>query len=172
MKKALIAAFTFCLTFSFSLPTVALAQGPAPTPDLPYHFEPLEIGPPEHEIPINFTTPEFINDVGSYALTLFTLLDQYNVLGIFVVIMVGLSALWWLYSFVTDRPIIPTLNISGGLDVADDVADHYYDDLYRKAESYYENDPMGRERDFGRIKEERDHFKSRSRLAKKIIRYF
>lgn len=144
--------------------------GGGPTPELPYHFEPLPIPEAPHQIPINFTTPDFINQVGSYALTLLVLLDQYQVLGIFVVIMLGLSALWWLYSFVTDRPILPTLNVSGGLDTATDL---YYDEEYRQAETYIPDfDDEGREVAFDDIEERRSRARKRNRQAKKLIRYF
>jgi hypothetical protein len=135
--KSLISSLLIALSLSLSLSLPALAQGPEPTPDLPYHFEPLEIGDAPHDIPINFTTPDFINKVGSYALTVFTLLDKYQVLGIFVVIMLGLSALWWLYSFVTDRPVLPLLNISGAIDAYDGFDDYETDRSYNAADAAF-----------------------------------
>lgn len=168
MKK--LVSFLLIAT-CYLLPATAYAQGPEPTPDLPYHFEPLPITDAPHDIPINFTTPDFINAVGSYALTVFTLLDKYNVLGIFVVIMLGLGALWWLYSFVTDRPIMPKLNISGALDVANDLGDNYYDQEVARADAFFELE-SDKERAFAEIAEERRTFKERNRKIKKLARYF
>jgi len=121
VKKSLLILCAFLLNFSLSLPTVALAQSPPATPDLPYHFEPVDFDPnaaPALPLPSVYT-PDFINALGSYALTVFAMFDQWNVLGIFVVIMLGLSALWWLHSFVTDRPNSTALDLSGALDTAD-----------------------------------------------------
>jgi hypothetical protein len=166
----------FALLLALALAAPALAQ--EPPPDLPYHFEPIEIPPPEHEVPINITGPDFINLIGSYALTLFTLLDQYQVLGIFVVIMLGLSALWWLWSFVTDRPVpADTMDVTGGLDIAEDMADDYYDEQYRQAEAHFKDivGPSGgwdRERATADRDEQKAKFKNRTKTAKKIIRYF
>lgn len=90
-----------------AMPGPAMAQGPAPTPDIPYHFEPLEIPPAEHTVPVNVVDTNFISDVGSYALTLFKILDDQSVLGNFVVIMVGLWCVWWIYRYVSRRPTTP-----------------------------------------------------------------
>ncbi|GIK42355.1 MAG: hypothetical protein BroJett011_61880 [Chloroflexota bacterium] len=128
-------ALLSALALALALTTPALAQEPTPIP-LPYHFEPVDFdenAAPELPLP-SVTTPTFINALGSYALTVFSLLDKYQVLGIFVVIMLGLSALWWLYSFVTDRPVNPALNVSGGLGLAGDLNDEFVDDAnWRRA---------------------------------------
>lgn len=90
-------------------PGLALAQQPKATPDTPYHFDPVTIPDPPHDVPMaNFESIEFVNDVGSYALTVLVLLDSYNVLGNFVVILVSVSAVWWVYGFVTKRRPRPT----------------------------------------------------------------
>jgi hypothetical protein len=132
----LITALALSLSLSLFLAFTALAQSPPATPDLPYHFEPVDFDPnaaPELPLP-SVTTPDFINALGSYALTVFSLLDKYQVLGIFVVIMLGLSALWWLYSFVTDKPVNPSLDVSGALGLADNVNDEFvHDDNWRLA---------------------------------------
>lgn len=114
----------FAVLLFFSLATPALAAEPmelsyttAQTVTLPYNFTPRPIIEPPNELPINFVNVDFINNVGSYALTVFTILDQYQVLAIFVVIMLALSALWWLYTFVTGKPArADTLELSSGLD--------------------------------------------------------
>ncbi|NJN95686.1 MAG: hypothetical protein HC875_17025 [Anaerolineales bacterium] len=160
---------------SFILPPSSFAQSPEPTPDLdlPYHFEPVDFdenAAPDLPLP-SVTTPDFINKVGSYALTVFSLLDKYQVLGIFVVIMLGLSCLWWLYSFVTDRPVLPTLNVSGGLDMADQVGDAYFDDQYRRAEATFDH-PHAREQAFSEIADVRGSFKENTRKIKKLVKYF
>lgn len=116
--------FTAAVVLFFALAAPALAAEPmelsyttAQTITLPYNFEPRPIIEPPNELPINFIDVEFINNVGSYALTVFTILDQYQVLAIFVVIMLALSALWWLYTFVTGKPVrADTLELSSGLD--------------------------------------------------------
>jgi hypothetical protein len=122
MKQLLI--ISLLLISSFILPPSSFAQEPTPD-DLPYHFEPVEFDPnaaPELPLP-SVTRPDFINALGSYALTVFAMMDQWNVLGIFVVITLGLGALWWLYSFVADRPVLPKLDLSGALDTADELGE-------------------------------------------------
>jgi hypothetical protein len=164
MKSLLLA-----LLLIVTLPAVALAQGPADEPETPYHFEPIEIPEPEHQIPIDIANVDFINQVGSYALTVFTLLDKYNVLGIFVVILVGLSALWWLYSFVTDKPVTSVLNLSGGLDLGDELADGYYDSLYKDAENSIEDaDDLAEAR--RQIGDARSRFRKSTKAAKSLTK--
>lgn len=97
---------------------VRVAYTPAQTITLPYSFAPLPIGTPEHTIPaLNLASVEFVNSMGSYALTLYSILDKLAILGIFVVLILAVRAVWWLYGFVTGLPSsAPALDVSGGID--------------------------------------------------------
>ena len=165
MKAILIA-----LLLTVTLPAVALAQGPGPTPETPYNFEPIEIPDAPFHVPVDIANVDFINDVGSYALTVFTLLDKYNVLGIFVVIMVGLSVLWWLYSFVTDKPVSNYLDLTGAVDAADQLGDAYYDAAFDDAEANLKGADLTMARN--QIKAARSSDKERNKKIKGLIRYF
>lgn len=118
------------LVFSLLLlvPGPALAASPwdiqptaAQTTTLPFEFAPLEIGSSPYQVLPDFTSISFINQMGSYALTVFSMMDKLQFLGILVVLLLAIRAVWWLYSFVTDKPVVEPINISGGLDTAADV---------------------------------------------------
>lgn len=109
MGSNTICKLIFPLLLLLAWPGLALAQQPEPTPNTPYHFDPVTIPDAPHEVPMgNFNDVDFINSVGSYALTVLVLLDSYNVLGSFVVILVSCTAVWWVYGFVTKRRSRPT----------------------------------------------------------------
>lgn len=83
------------------------------TTTLPYEFEPIDFERPDlPTLGIDLLDVEFINNVGSMALTLFTIFDKYYILGIFMVILVSLIAVAWLWTYVTDRPSQVELKVS------------------------------------------------------------
>jgi len=72
-----------------------------------YNFEPYtyttETAINEH---IDIIDTNFINSMGSSAMTLFTLFDQIGFLGIFVVLLLALAILWRIYGFVVGEKIM------------------------------------------------------------------
>lgn len=98
----------------------------AQTITLPYHFEVIDFsGATGPSLPtIDLSSVDFINTVGSIAVTIFSLLDQYAILGIFVLILAALGVVWWLFSVVSGRANNTTLNVSGGISA---MSDAYYD---------------------------------------------
>lgn len=99
----------------------------AQTITIPFSFEIIDYsgygGP---SLPsIDFSTIAFINQAGSIAVTIFSLLDQYYVLGIFVVILAGLGVIFWLWTTVSGQPSkVERLNLSEGISAG---AGLYYD---------------------------------------------
>lgn len=101
------------------------AQDPTPAPggggidveqdDLPYHFEPITYtttgGPISTHLDVFFGA-DFINRIGSVALTLFTIVDAKNVLGIFVVFLLAVWLLWRIYKFTTTSTPDGTANLN------------------------------------------------------------
>jgi len=107
MMKLKITAIIFM--FFLLVPAVA-AQTPSPgggaievTPDtLPYTFTPYTYTTSGHLDQLDvFQNPAFVNPMGSTALTLFSILDSQNVLGIFVVLLIGIFFLWRIFKFTT-----------------------------------------------------------------------
>ena len=97
--------------------TATMAQ----TITLPYTFEVIDFsGADVPDLPaIDFRGVETINLIGSIAVTIMSILDQYAFLGIFVLILAGLGVIWWLYSIVTGKPTnTVTLNASEGISAA------------------------------------------------------
>jgi len=125
MKHVWIAILLF-----FIIAVPAYAQEPTPAPgggaidieqdDLPYHFEPITYtttgGPISGHLDV-FTGASFINLVGSVTLTLFSVVDRQNVLGIFVVLLLAMLVLWRIYKFTT------TSTPGGSLDLSVDTTE-------------------------------------------------
>ena len=90
----------------------------AQTITIPYHFEIIDFsgatGPALPAIDL-LGSIDFINLVGSIAVTMFSLLDQYSFLGHFVVILAALGTIFWLYTFVSGKSSSVTLNASEGI---------------------------------------------------------
>ena len=101
---------------------VTSAQEPTPPPS-PYEFQPYDYDREPGNLLPDFGQIWVINIVISTALTVFTLLDDYNVLGIFVVILLALGVLWWLYHFVTDQPRSDAVQLSATLDSLGNITD-------------------------------------------------
>lgn len=110
-----------CLFFWLTPPILAaeplnMTVTAAQTITIPYVFEPLPLATPEYSFMPDFTNETFINNVGSYALTIFSMLDALAFLGALVVIYLSIRVLIWLYGFVTEEPTdVEKLNVSGGL---------------------------------------------------------
>lgn len=136
--RCLIVIFAFILASSLALAPVVTQPARASvnyqspisnlqftlqtTTTLPYEFEPIDFERPDlPTLGIDLLDVEFINNVGSMALTLFTIFDKYYILGIFMVILVSLIAVAWLWTYVTDRPsqvelkVSELANVSAGL---------------------------------------------------------
>lgn len=117
---------TMAIALTFWLAPPLLAAAPteisytaAQTITIPYTFEPIPIPTPEFSLMPDFTDVTFINNMGSYALTVFSMLDALAFLGALVVIYLSVRVLIWLYGFVTDEPTdVEKLNVSEGLTVA------------------------------------------------------
>lgn len=128
-RIAKIKEFKPCLflALALALASPALAAEPveiastlAQTTTLPYEFAPLEFedsdAPPLPEI--DLVSVPFINQVGSIALTLFAILDQFQVLGIYLVILLAVIVVFWLWTYVTRTPSQVELKVSEGLGIA------------------------------------------------------
>jgi hypothetical protein len=89
-----------------------LAATAAQTVTIPYTFTVIDFsGSGAMSLPpVDFSSIAFINQAGSIAVTIFSLLDQYAILGIFVVILLGVSTIFWIHSVVTGRSSVVQLN--------------------------------------------------------------
>ena len=108
----------------------ALAQEPTPPPS-PYNFEPYDYPRDPGTLLPDFGQIWVIDIVISTALTVFTLLDDYNILGILTVLLLAAGVVWWLYHFVTEQPRSDVLQLSNTLDSLGDLTDEA--DLNRAA---------------------------------------
>jgi len=116
-------------------PGLAAAQGPAPTPDIPYNFEPVDYestSPTGLNIGDLIADVSFINALGSYAVTVWAMLDDWaggGVLGYFVVFLLGLSVIVFIARFVYGKPIrTPAANVSQAAEVAGELDTGSYGD--------------------------------------------
>lgn len=108
---------------------------------LPYEFEPLDINNPDvTPLPeVDLVSVSFINTLGSVALTLFAIFDQFQVLAIFLVLMLAVTILFYLWRYVTNRPSTVELKVSEGLGVAGRVVDAHTASLQEGVNYYQEN---------------------------------
>ena len=88
------------------LPLPALAQEPTPTAPTdtgytfqPYDFENGNTVDISDELAV-FMEPQFIDPMGSTAITVWGMIDAADVMGIFIVLLLGLAVVWWMYSWV------------------------------------------------------------------------
>ncbi len=111
---------------------------------LPYEFEPLDINNPDvTPLPeVDLVSVSFINTLGSVALTLFAIFDQYSILAIFLVLMLAVTILFYLWRYVTNRPSTVELKVSEGLGVAGRVVDAHTASLQEGTAYYEENQLM------------------------------
>jgi hypothetical protein len=74
----------------------------AQTVSIPYTFNPIDYSSTATEdLGIDFSSVAFIDQVGSGALTLFGILDGLNILGMFVVLLLGVFVVAWVCYYVT-----------------------------------------------------------------------
>lgn len=144
LRYLVILAFVSAL----ALPSPALADEPieiaytlAQTTTIPYEFEPLDFDDPDAPpLPeIDLVSVPFINQVGSIALTLFAILDQFQVLGIYLVIMLAVIVVFWLWTYVTRTPSQVELKVSEGLGIASRVVDVQTADIQEGVDYYQQN---------------------------------
>lgn len=102
---------------------VLLASTSAQTITLPYEFEPYEIVTSTATLDVDLTDVAFINQVGSIGLTIFSILDEFAVLGIFVVLMLAIGVILWVWSIVTETPHTTTLRVFDAAEVAANIYD-------------------------------------------------
>lgn len=115
---------TLAMALTFWLAPPILAAAPteitytaAQSITIPYTFEPIPLATPQYSFMPDFTEVTFINSVGSYALTIFSMLDALAFVGALVVIYLSIRVLVWLYGFVTEEPTdVEKMDVSGGLD--------------------------------------------------------
>ncbi|NJN97871.1 MAG: hypothetical protein HC875_29235 [Anaerolineales bacterium] len=107
----LIVSLALAVGLVVTWPGHTMAQAPGgggievePT-DTGYDFEPLDLESPDAEpLPeIDLVSVPFINWVGSIAMTVFQLFDQYGVLPIFLVLLLSMFVLFWLFGMVMGR---------------------------------------------------------------------
>jgi hypothetical protein len=105
---------------------------------VPYTFEAIDLNNSAPQLPLpDLLNVTFINQIGSIALTLMALFDQYQVLGIFVILLVAMLVTFWLWTFVTGTPSQVTLKATDAIDVAGEVLD-VQNDYLEEDMSYYQ----------------------------------
>jgi hypothetical protein len=95
----------------------------AQTITLPYEFEAYEIVTATETLDVDLADTNFINQVGSTGLTFFSILDNFAILGIFVVLMLAIGVVFWLWSLVTETPHTTTLRVFDAAEVAANIYD-------------------------------------------------
>jgi hypothetical protein len=100
-----------------------LAATSAQTITLPYEFEPYEIITETETLDVDLADVSFINQVGSIGLTFFSILDNFAILGIFVVLMLAIGVVFWVWSLVTETPHTTTLRVFDAAEVAANIYD-------------------------------------------------
>ena len=121
---------------TFSVQATALQ-----TISIPYEFEPIDFSDsdaPPLPLPDLVSVP-FINQMGSMALTVFQLIDQFSIFGKFVLIILSVWVIWWLWSFVTRRSSQITLRLTEGLETAASVIDQQNASIQEGLTYYEEN---------------------------------
>jgi len=89
---------------------------------LPYEFEAYELTDAGAEqLEVELWSTEMINQIGSIALTLYSILSQFAIVGMFVVVLLALLIVFWLWRFVTDQPTTKSIDLFGGVDAGIDV---------------------------------------------------
>ncbi len=120
----------------------ALAQEPTPTPnfDNPYDFQPVDYESGEENPALTglgemIASVSFINQFGSVAVTVWSILDGFaggGVLGYLVIFLIGLGIIRWIAGFVYSKPVTEKLDASAAADVAWDIDP----ELGRKAKKF------------------------------------
>lgn len=132
MKRIIVAALLFLIITNSAyasggdtdLPNVvSLTSTHAQTITLPYEFEPYDIVTSTATLDVDLADVAFINQVGSIGLTFFSILDNFAILGIFVVLMLAIGTIFWVWSIVTETPHTTTLRVFDAVDVAANIYD-------------------------------------------------
>lgn len=133
MKRVLFALFLFLVIpahaeagggYTKTPDPVMLTSTQAQTITLPYEFEAIDYSSAATEdLNINLTDVSFINQVGSIALTLMSILDSFAILGIFVVLLLAIGVVFWIWSLVTETPHTATLNVFNAAEVGAEMYD-------------------------------------------------
>lgn len=120
----------------------AYAQEPTPTPnfDNPYNFQPVDYESGEDNPALTglgemIASVSFINQFGSVAVTVWSILDGFaggGVLGYLVIILLGVVIIKWIAGFVYSKPITEKFDASAAADVAGDIDP----ELGRKAKKF------------------------------------
>jgi len=105
---------------------------------IPYHFEAIVFG--NSDLPplptVDLISTDFINQTGSIALTLYNLFDQYQVIAIFMVLLLAVAVIFWLYSFVTKTPSSVALRVTDIVGTAAQVSNAYGNYLDEKSTDF------------------------------------
>lgn len=88
---------------------------------IPYSFEPIEIPDPPVSLEIDLVDTDFINNTGSMALTLFSILEDFSILGIFLVILLAVGAVFWLWTMVTETSSKVSLQLFDAAEIGADL---------------------------------------------------
>jgi len=127
--RRIIAAITLFLTFASP---AAAAGGIIHNYDtritynqaitLPYEFEAYDITDAGAEqLDVEMWSADMINQIGSIALTLYSILSQLTIVGAFVVVLLALLIVFWLWRFVTSEPTTKSIDLFQGVDAGIDV---------------------------------------------------
>ncbi len=126
------------LAAPYSAPDAALATTYAQTITVPYTFEELDYNKdaaPPITLPVALSSPEFINEFGSIAVTVWALLDEFGALGYIVIILLAVMVIRGIARFVTNKPAAAeSIDVSGGLSAAESATG---DERYGRARRIY-----------------------------------
>jgi len=89
---------------------------------LPYTFEAFELTDAGAEqLSVELWSVDMINQIGSIALTLYSILSQFKIVGIFMVVLLALLIMFWLWRLVTDQPTSKSISLFDAADTSIDV---------------------------------------------------
>lgn len=133
------------LAAPYSAPDAALTATYAQTITVPYTFEELDYNKdaePPITLPVVLSSPEFINEFGSIAVTVWALLDEFGALGYIVIILLAVMVIRGIARFVTNKPAATeAVDISAGLSAAEvATGDENYGrarKIYRKSKRFF-----------------------------------
>ncbi len=130
MLKMFAFAFALGIILNLNYPFSVYAQGPEPVPtptltfENPYTFNPLDLeggedNPTIIDLGEKIRNVGFINQLGSIAVTVWVILDNFageGVLGYYVVFLLGVGCILWAASFILSRPKTEKFNLSAAFD--------------------------------------------------------
>lgn len=93
-----------------------LAYTPAQSISIPYTFQAYDFsGSTAPQLDISLMDVGFINQIGSIALTLYGILNEYRIISIVIVILLALAVVALIYRFVTETPTVTGIRTSEAL---------------------------------------------------------